>query len=801
VLSLAFGIGANTVIFGLANAVLLRPLPVANPDDVVALYTSDHSGPRYSTSSYPDYLDFRDKTDVFSGLAASGFEALSFAQEGQTARVWAEVVTGNYFPFLGIPVARGRGLVPEDDAPSAAPVAVLSHGTWSRRLGGDESILGRTLTLNGRPVTVAGVAAPSFTGLTRGIGVDLWLPLAVHMKLVGREDRLDNRGSRRLQILGRLRPGVTAEAAQARLDVLARQLREAYPQQWTDVREEGRRITVVPERLARVSPRIRGPVIGFFGLLMLVVGLVLLIACANVANLLLARMAARRREIAIRLSLGALRGRIVRQFVTETALATLLGGALGVLIAVWCADGLTAWRLPLPLPVELEVAVDWRVLLFALALSLATGIALGLAPALPASRQDVVPALKDEALVHADGGRRSRLRDFFLVSQVALCLVLLVGAGLLLRGLRNAGAIDPGFDPDNVLVLSVDLGLAEFPETRAAAWQQDLRARLGSIPGVESVGLSAGLPMSLSWARRGTTVEGYTRRPGEDMEFHFNVVGPGFLEALRIPLVRGRRFTEKDRAGAAGVVIVNQTFARRFWPGQDPLGRRLSVSGEEGPYLEVVGVTRDGKYNTLGEEPLPFFYLPLLQHHDSVRRAVEPASLVVRTTGDPRSAAPAVRQAVQALDPRVPVQGARLLVEHLGVSLLPSRVAGWMLGLFGLLGLALASLGLYGVVSQAVSRRHREIGVRIALGADRREVMRLIVGEGMTLVGIGLGVGLVLSLAATRLLTSLLYGLSPTDPLTFLGVCLLLAAVAFLASYVPARRATRIDPIAALRYE
>ena len=801
-LSLGLGIGGNTAIFGVVNALFFMPLPVADPESVVAVYTSDFSGPRYGNSSHPDFLDLRDEPGLFDSLAAYSFEPLALMTEREPSRVWSELVSGDYFSTLGVGMALGRGLGLPDDAENAAPAAVLGHGLWKRRFGGDESFLGRSLTLSGTVFTVVGVAPEGFTGMRRGVAAEVWVPLAMRQR-VGLGGGASQRGSRFLSILGRLRPGVTSTEAQARLDVLASQLRAAYPDQWTDLKGQTRRLSLLREDQARVEPHAQAPLMGFSALLALVVGAVLLIACANVANLMLARASTRRREIAVRLSLGASRGRLVRQFLTESVLVAALGGALGTLFAFWASDTLSALQPPLPVPVQLDVALDARVLAFALGLTLATGVLLGLAPALQASRPDLVPALRDEGGGGTTGARGRWLRRAFVTAQVALSLMLLAGAGLLLRGLARATTLSPGFDPEGVQVVSVDLGLTGYELAEATALVDQLAERGSRLPGVRAASLTVTLPLDLHAPRRGTRVEGYERRPGEDMEFHFGVVGPGYFDAMRIELLRGRPFGPEDRADAPGVVIVNESFAERFWPGQDPIGKTIQIRGDRSPRLSVVGLARDSKYRTLAEESAPYYYLPILQDYGYALRFTRlfPASLVARTTGDPATAVRAITAALAEIDSRLPVYPAKSMLEHMGLSVLPSRVAGALFAGFGLLGVALASLGLYGVVAYAVSQRTREIGVRIALGASAQSVFSLVLRDALSLVGVGMLIGTLLAAVLAQALRGLIYGLSPVDPVTFVGVPLLLTAVALLASALPARRATKVDPIVALRYE
>jgi predicted permease len=795
-LSLAVGIGASTTVFGLIEALLLRPLPVRDPATVVAVYTSDYSGPRYSASSYPDYLAFRE-SGAFDGLAAYTMAPLALAGQG-AGRAWSEIVSGDYFETLGIPVQLGRGLAPSDDRPGAPPVAVLSHGLWQRAFGGQAEAVGRTLTLSGRACTIVGVARPGFAGLTRGLVMEAWVPMAMRPALTGDPRVLENRGERSLQLFGRLRPGVTTTMAEARLNALARSLRAEHPGEWSDVRDEARRVSLLPEWQARIPPMLSGPVNAFLGLLAAIVLLVLLTACANVATLFLVRLLRRRREVAVRLSLGAGRARLVRQLLAETLLVALLGGALGVVLAFAAADVLGALRLPLPVTVTLDVHPDLRVLGFTVALSLLAGAALGLLPSLQAARVDVLPGLKD------DVGRwgRARLRGAFVVTQVALSLVLLCGALLFQRGLGRAAAIDPGFDASHVLALPADLVLSGYDEARMVVFQQRLLERVHALEGVQAVSLTAAAHLDpVASVRRGLSIQGYVAAADEDLEVHATAVGAGFFETMSLPIVRGRSFREADRPGSPPVAIVNESFARRYFPGLDPLGRRLSTNGDGGPFMEVVGVARDAKYASLGEAPRPFFYVPFVQDSGFVQSTGSflPATVLVRTTGDPRSHAAAVRQAVQDLDPALALSPPRPLEDVLGLSVLPTRIAA--LGAFGALGLALAALGLSGVVAQSVAQRTREFGVRLALGADRGHLVRLALGEGSRLVAIGSALGLAMALALARLAREFLYGLSPSDPPAFAAAVALLSMVALGASFLPARRAGRVDPVASLRSE
>ena len=795
IVSLGLGIGGNTAIFSLLNALLLTPMPVADPARIVTIYTSDFSSTRYGSSSYPDFKDFGERANTVADVGAYRLTPVSMNATGETELAFIEAVSGNYFTMLGVGAARGRVLADADDRLEAAPAVVISHALWTRRFANDPAVLGRSLQFNGRPFTVIGVAPREYTGGMRGLSVDAWIPILVSRTLsIGESGNwTEQRGSRGLFLLARLRPNVSVAQAQAAFDVIAAQLYATYPQQWRTIRNTGRAISVVAERDARLHPDLTGPVAGFIAVLLVVVGLVLLTACANVANLLLARGAARTREIGVRLALGSGRARLVRQLLTENILLGAAGGGFGVLVAAWLMRVLTSFKPPVPIPLAIDLRLDASVLGFTLAISVLTGIVCGLAPALHASKTDIAPVLKDEAALGRT--RRSRLRGAFVVAQVACSMLLVVGAGLFVRSLLRARAIDAGFDPSNMIVMMVVPELQGYDATRGRALYTSLLERVSSVPGVASATLAESVPLGIGGSRRGTAIEGYQPQPGEDTETSYNVVGPQYFETMRIPMLRGRSFTAADRAGAPPVVIVNDAFARRYWPNADPIGKRISANGSEGPFREVVGVTPTGKYNTLGEDPRPFYYLPLWQQYNGT------VTLHVKTAGDPRALVSSVREAVRGVDATVPVFDVKTMEEQLLVALLPARLAGTLLGAFGLLALLLATVGIYGVMAYSVVQRTREIGVRRALGAQTYNLLWLILGEGMRLAAIGFAIGLVAAVALTRFVTSLLYGVTPTDPLTFIGALGLLTAAAFVACYIPALRALRVDPVTALRYE
>jgi macrolide transport system ATP-binding/permease protein len=815
-LTLALGIGANTAIFSFVNAVLLRPLPVAAPERLVYVFGGNRTSP-YNVSSYPDYLDYRDRNHVFSDLIAYSSITLSLNDSEQADTVSGLIVTGNYFDALGVRAQVGRTFLPEEDTtPGGHPVAVISHALWQGRFASDPHVAGRQMLLNGQPFTIVGVAPAGFNGAETGQTNDIYVPMA--MQAVVRPPRagysgemnpdlLSKRGPRWLDMVGRLRDGVSVAQAQAELSTLAAQLAAAY----TDT-NQGQTVTVTP--VSKGDPTQRGTLLSVAGLLLGVVGVVLLIACANVANLLLARAASRRKEISIRLALGASRGRLIRQLLTESVLLALAGGAGGLLLAFWLVGFMRAYSPPANFfPVAFDFSLDRSVLGFTLLLSVLTGLVFGIAPALQASKPDLVAALKDEtALMPGAGGRGARrftLRNLLVVAQVALSLVLLVSAGLFLRSLQRAQSIDPGFDAEHVLTMPLNINLLRYTKAQGQEFYRQVLERVASLPGVQSATLTRTPP--LSGASRQSTVTGAGQEASErastsestgggvegvaDNVTLTSPVALNYFRTLGIPLLRGRDFNAQDSEGAPGVAIVNESFARRYFPNQEPIGQRVSLSGAKGPWLEVVGLARDSKYITLGEAPAPFIYQPLAQHHESG------VVLLVRTSVAPSSLVPSVRREVQSVERNLPLTNARTMTELLGNSLFPARMGAILLGAFGLLALLLASVGLYGVMSYSVSRRTREIGIRMALGARGGDVLRLVLGESMMLVAVGMLLGLVAAFAATRLLSGFLYGVSPTDPAAFVGIVLLLALVALAASLVPARRAARVDPMVAFRYE
>jgi macrolide transport system ATP-binding/permease protein len=787
VVTLALGIGANTAIFSLVNTVLLRPLPVSHPEQLVELYGTLHNGADYTIQSYLNYKDYRDRSDVFSGLIAYRFDPISVSHEGRNERVWGYLVSGNYFDVLGVQPFLGRYFTPEEDkTPSANPVAVISYGCWQKRFASDPSIVGKSLALNGHVFTVIGVAPNGFNGTEVAYAPELFVPMMMAHEIEPGSEWLESRDSDNIFVVGRLKPDVSSAQAESKLKAITVQLGKDYPRE-----NEGRGIALLTPGL--FIPDIRNSVISFSSVLMGVVGLVLLLACVNLANLLLARATERRRELAIRLAVGASRARIIRQLVTESVLLSLAGGVGGVLLAAWINALVASIKLPTDISLMFDLRLDWRVLAFALAVSLGTGIVFSLLPALQSSKPDLVPALKDEASM--GGFRRSRLRNALVVVQVALSLVLLVCAGLVLRSLQVAQRTRPGFTPENAVALSFDLGLQGYTEEKGRAFQRQIVERAQTVPGVGSVALTSTVPLTLDYSYQTIYVEGQAIAGNSDLPVAVpNTISPNYFRTMEIPLC-GRDFNERDSKEESRVAIVNETFARRFLSGREAIGARFNFSGPDKPYWEVIGVAGDGKYNSLGEDPKPAFYRPMLRDYSTS------ASLVARTTGDSKAALVALRGELERLDPTLPLYNVQTLTDHMSVPLFPFRMAATVLGSFGILAIVLAAIGIYGVMSYVVAGRTREIGVRIALGAARRDVLLLIIKQGMTLAVVGLAIGLLVAFGVAQLLAKLLFGVSPVDPLTFAGVALLLALIAALACYIPARRATRVDPLVALHYE
>jgi predicted permease len=803
VLSLALGVGANTAIFSLVDKVLIRKLPVEEPDRLVTVSASRGQGVS-ATSNYPDFVDYRDRNEVFEGLVAYMQRALTLSEGGQAERIQGLIVSGNYFTALRVRPALGRGFLPEEDkTASTHPVVVMSYGLWRRRFGGDPGVVGKPVSLNGAAFTVVGITPSEFNGTVAGGAPDIYVPIMMMAQIsTSAFDQLNLLFGPRsrslsgwLQVLGRLKPGVSREQAAVAMTTLGGQIARAHPNADGSPRVEPK---ILIEDGSRGHTNLLRDIRFPLQMLTAIVGLILLIACANVANLLLERAGKRQKEISIRLALGAGRMRLIRQLLTESVLLSVLGGGAGLALAASISGLMVSFTPPNNnafSSLTLDNRFDWRVLGFTLAVSLLTGVLFGLAPALSASRPDLVTALKDESSLLGKRVRRLSLRNLLVVGQAALSVIVLVGAGLCVRSLQKLQAIDAGFDPAKVLVMSVDVGLSGYNRESGLRFYSELLERVRRLRGVEAVSLATQIALGDGFGAM-MKGEGYLPKPGEDISSDFNQIGPDYLRLMKIPLLEGREFGQADTINTPLVAIINETAARRFWPGQSPIGRRVIVGRPPDEQArEIVGVVKDSKYRRLTEETRPAVFIPFLQRYRG------DMTLHVRTTGEPRAMLGAVRREVQAIDGSLPVYNIRTLEEQKSNSLYASRMAATLLTVFGLLALGLAAVGLYGVMAYAVARRTREIGVRMALGAQDTDVLRQALLEGMRLATIGLALGLGGAVAATRLAKGFLYDVTTTDPVSFAGAAILLAGVALLANYLPARRASRIDPMVALRYD
>jgi putative ABC transport system permease protein len=789
VVALALGIGANTAIFSVVNAVLWRDLPYKDPERLVRLSEYSAKVPQMSVS-YPNYLDWRAQNTVFEEMAAMQFKSYNLSGGGEAERLLGRNVSPEFFPLLGVEPGLGRNFTQEENQPGRERVVILGHGLWQRRFGSDPQIIGRPVTLNGEPFTVVGVTPQGFR---YGTPADVYVPLNSALDDAMRTSRGYHPG---INVVARLKEGVTVEQASAEMEAIAARLAEAYPDSNTGARA---RAQLLSEFLvADLRPALL--------LLLGAVGLVLLIACANVANLQLARAAARRKEIAVRTALGASRLRIARQLLTESVTLALVGGGCGLLLAVWGVDLLRALAAG-SLPPTTEIGLDSNVLFFTLGVSVATGVAFGLAPALQASRADLSTALKEGGRSQSADGSRQRARSALVVLEVALSLLLLIGAGLLLQSFQRLRQAELGFDPQNLLTMQVSRAVSQGEEpARAAQFFEQLRERLATTAGVKATAYAAGLPV-LGAPDTSVVIAGRPApEPGKAPQAVLYTVSPGYLETLGVGLVRGRFFDERDDRRSQMVAVVDEEFARIVLPGEDPIGQRIDGNwlGPDVPDAEIVGLVKHVNHNGAGApEPVRAqLYYAFRQIPENVLDDfMSGVFVMVRGAGDAAALAPAVRREVQQLDASQPVYAISTMEEVLAQSVSTQRLSAMLLGLFGGLAFLLAAVGLYGVMSYAVTQRRHEIGIRMALGARPRDVMRMVVGQGMLLTGVGIVLGLLGALALTRVMSSLLYGVSATDPATFVLVPLALALVALLANYLPARRAMKVDPVIALRYE
>lgn len=813
VVSLAIGIGANSAIFSLINSILLRPRPVSHPEQLVEIYVGEGEH-LYHATSYPSYVELRDRNDVLSGLAAYGIDQFKLGVADGVEQLLGEKVSGNYFDVLGVPAHKGRTFLPEEDlAPGKNPVAIISHSLWQRRFNSDPDLIGKTIDINAQLLTVVGIAPPQYTGMIRGLGIDIWVPMMTMPLLDQSGERVLGRGHRGLIMVGRLKPGTSIDQARARFDLLTHEMRAAHPEEWMSKHEGTGRIreltiTMLPESETRVRPDTYSAVYGVAALLFVIVNLVLLIACMNLASILLARAVTRRREIAVRLALGASRFRLIRQLLTESVLLSLIAGAAGILLAVWMLNLLTAFMPPLPegIRIALDLHLDWRVVVYTIAFATITGILFGLAPALHSSKADVSTVLKDDSNLFTGFYRKSRMRMGLVVAQVAFSLLLLVGAGLVLRSLEKIQPTSLGFSSGNMLVAPVQLDESKYDRIKSQELFRQLSERVAALPGVQSTSMADDVPGGLlGFGRRSIEIEGYKPGAGEDMQIKAFWAGPNYFTNMKYPIVQGRDFEARDREGAPCVAVINEAFVQRYFAGGAALGKHLvkqemSRNAPKEP-CEIVGIIRDNAWQSLEKQPRPFYSLALQQTNRKF------AVLMVNTAGDPKNFIVPVRNIIRELDPKVPVGDVQTLGDYLSIGLYPFRMLAAVMGGCGVMALLLATLGIYGIVSYSVAQRTRELGIRMALGALQKDILRLVIGQGMFLVIVGLGLGFLLSIVLTRVLASLLielelyFPVSATDPLTFAGVTILLSLVALIACYIPARRATEVEPSVALRYE
>ncbi len=786
VLSIGIGIATNATIFSIVSRFVLRPAPVGDPGTLLALHTTHDGDECCNNFSMPTYIDVRDQAKSFSGVAAY-YELLpaSIGGKGEPERAWGQAATANYFDVARLGTTLGRGFLQSEEH---QPVIVLGHRLWQRRFASDPNIIGKPITLSGHPYTVVGVAPPGFHGLDLVLDPEFWVPLGNVEQLAPSTPKRDARDQHWLAVVGRLNPGVTSKQASAELATLANHYAKAYP-----ATDKGGGFLLT--QAGSLPPgRDHSTILMFLGILSVAVLLVLAIACANVANLLLAKGVARQREMAIRLALGAARAKLLRQMLMESILMALGGGVVGIVLALWATGALSAFRVPAPVPLDVSVAVDWRVLLYTFALSVATGLFLGIVPAWIASRPVLTSALKGEDAM-ARPGRRMNLRSILVVAQIAMSLVLLCGTGLLLRSLQNASTIDIGFRSRGLLMMSVDPRVSGYTPERTTQFLTQLRERVAALPGVVSVAATDSAPLSGGHRSDGFSVVG--RPSPQDLPIvDLFMATPGYFETLGIPRILGRDFAQESPTGQK-VGVVNQAFVQQLFHGENPIGRHVSGAGVD---YQIIGVVKNIKSRTIGENTRPILFRSLAQSTGS-----DPSflgyELIVRYQGDSAAVANEVRSQIHALDAAMAVYNAETIEEHLRSALFLPRLGGTLFGTFGIIGMVLAVVGLYGIMSYSVSRRTREIGIRIALGAQVGAVQRLIVRQGMLLTAVALVVGVPAALVLAKFSSSFLYGVRPHDVVTFLTVPLLLLGIALVACWIPARRAARIDPQIALRYE
>jgi putative ABC transport system permease protein len=791
VLTLALGIGANTAIFSVVNAVLLRPLPFSAPDQLVSVNSHHLHKTSPNSASYPDFDDWRTRNHVFTQMAAYHTDSFTLTGHGEAARIQGAVVSADLFSLLGVHPVLGRDFLPEEDKLPAANggfAVVLSHRLWRDHFGADREIVGKSIDLDNRSFIVVGIAPAGFQFPVEGSPVDFWTTIAVDRYAPpGQASMAEQRGAHFLDVIARLKPNVTVAKAQAEMSTIVSAMNGEHPENFP------RAVSIIPE-LDNVVGLVRPALL----ILLAAVGCVLLIACANVANLLLARGAARRKEVAVRGALGAGRRRIIRQLLTESLMLASLGGALGTGLAFWGVPALVGF-VPEQFPRLAGIHLSVAVLLFTTFLSLLTGVVFGLAPALQISRWSLVGSLKESGRGSSEGLRSSRLRGSLVASGVAVAATLLVGAGLLIQSFLRLERVDPGFNPHQLLTFRVDLPYARYSGPRQTGFFQEAALRLTHLPGVRSASAVFPLPLSGDEVSAGFDIEGRPTDNARRPRTNYSWVEPGYFHTAGIPLLSGRDFTARDDLKTMPVAIISETLARRFFPGENPVGRRIKPGIGNGyaapPMREIIGVVGNVKQNGLAAEPGPEVYAPLGQS------PLGSMSFIVRTQVDPLTVAAAARKTIAEMDKDLPVYGLETLEHYVAQTYITHQLLTLLLGIFAALAPALATVGLYGVISYSASQRTHEIGVRMALGAEKSDVLKMVIGQGLKPALIGVGIGIAGALALTRFLSSLLYGVKPTDPLTFIAVSLILIAVALVACYIPARRAAKVDPIVALRYE
>ncbi len=780
ILALALGIGANTAIFSVVNAVLLSPLPFPQPEQLAMVWLDNRRQDIHDDiTSYPNFLDWRDQNHVFQSMAGMRNVSYTLTSVGEPEQLQGASVGANFFQLMGVSPAQGRGFSPEEETPGKDQVVVLGYGLWQRRFGGDSKIIGQTLTLNGQPFTVIGIMPAGFQFPSKA---EIWGPLAPSQQLKAA------RGSFWLPVVGRLKPGVTPQQAQADMNVIAQRLEQQYPQM-----NAGYGINVVPLH-EQVVGQIRLALLVLLG----AVAFVLLIACANVANLLLARSAERQKEMAIRTALGASRRRIIGQLLIESLLLGLLGGVFGLLLAKWGLSLLIAFS-PANIPRLENIRLDGRVLGFTLLVSLLTGLVFGLVPAWQASKPELNETLKESGRSGGSSARGQQIRKLLVVSEIALALVLLVGAGLMIRSFWQLQKVEVGLVAENVLAVRLGLPRTKYPDgANTAAFYQQLQERLAALPGVKAVGATSGILLQKLANSSIFSIEGRPVEPeAQRLELPFDAVSPNYFRTMGIPLIKGRVFTEQDKRDSLQVAVINETMVRRYFPNEDPIGKRFTFGNPDSnaSWITIVGVMRDVRRQGLDE---PIRIESFMPHSQAPSRSME---VVIRTASDPLTLAKSVHDAIWSLDKDLPVANIRTVEQILSERTAPRRLNMLLLGLFAVVALVLAAVGLYGVMSYSVTQRTHEIGIRMALGAQPRDVLKLVVGQAAMLAVIGVAIGLAAALALTRLMSRLLFNVSATDPLTFAAIAVMLTAVALLASYLPARRAMKVDPMVALRYE